>query len=365
LPVILVQRNEDDGAVTVNGFATNIARGPASATDETAQTLTFFVSVTGTTGSLAFATAPVIDSTSGALTFTLTSNTSGSASVQVILQDNGSGTPPNVNSSAAQTFTIEVAAVNDEQVLATNNGLTLGRGANGAIAASLLETTDIDDVPADLVYTVTSGPTHGTLLVSGSPVAQFTQQQINSGLVSYQHNGTATLSDSFGFTVDDGEGTASSATFAITIQPFAGDYNGNSTVDAGDYVLWRKSLGTTVPQPYAGSDGDGNTIIEAYDYTVWRSNFGNSLSPASGSGARVWMTTTEVADSESQSGRVADDSESNAAAADRAIELLVVTQWSGSSSQDGVSGDSTSASEGESTENSDSGSGLSAVWKGV
>ena len=64
-----------------------------------------------------------------------------------------------------------------------------------------------------------------------------------------------------------------------------GDYNLNHSVDAADYVLWRKTTGTSVPQPYSGADGDGNSVVNANDYTVWRSHFGNT-SPGAGSAAR-------------------------------------------------------------------------------
>lgn len=47
-----------------------------------------------------------------------------------------------------------------------------------------------------------------------------------------------------------------------------GDYNGNGTVDAADYVTWRKGLGTTYTQN---------------DYDVWRAHFGQTA--GSGSGA--------------------------------------------------------------------------------
>ena len=40
-----------------------------------------------------------------------------------------------------------------------------------------------------------------------------------------------------------------------------GDFNANGIVDAADYVLWRKGLGTTDSQS---------------DYTVWRSTFGQT-----------------------------------------------------------------------------------------
>ena len=89
---------------TVSNFATNISAGPSN---EATQTLTFTVTVTNATGGLTFATEPAIDA-SGNLTYTPSANSSGTATVQVILTDNGSGTAPNVNQSAPQTFTITV-----------------------------------------------------------------------------------------------------------------------------------------------------------------------------------------------------------------------------------------------------------------
>lgn len=60
----------------------------------------------------------------------------------------------------------------------------------------------------------------------------------------------------------------------------AGDYNGNGTVDAADYVLWRKTLG----QAGAGlaADGDRDNMVDADDYTFWRARFGNSSGPGVG-----------------------------------------------------------------------------------
>ena len=50
------------------------------------------------------------------------------------------------------------------------------------------------------------------------------------------------------------------ATGVISIG-IAGDYNNNGTVDSGDYVVWRKGLGTT---------------YSANDYSVWCANFGQT-----------------------------------------------------------------------------------------
>jgi hypothetical protein len=58
------------------------------------------------------------------------------------------------------------------------------------------------------------------------------------------------------------------------------DYNGNHSVDASDYVLWRKTLNQTG----IGLVGDGNlnNQIDQDDYTYWRSRFG--LAAGFGSG---------------------------------------------------------------------------------
>ena len=127
--------------------------------------------------------------------------------------DDGQGTSSN------STFNIVVMPVNDEQVLTTNSPLTVAEGATGAINAARLTTTDVDNTPAQLVYTITSGPTSGTLKRSGSATNSFTQADINAGLITYQHNGSETTSDSFAFTVNDGQGTSTSATFNIVVTP--------------------------------------------------------------------------------------------------------------------------------------------------
>ncbi len=63
------------------------------------------------------------------------------------------------------------------------------------------------------------------------------------------------------------------------------DYNGNGVVDAADYVLWRKTLGSTTNLLANGDDtGPSAGIIDQADYAVWRTNFGNTAA-AAGSGS--------------------------------------------------------------------------------
>jgi hypothetical protein len=58
------------------------------------------------------------------------------------------------------------------------------------------------------------------------------------------------------------------------------DYNENGTVDAADYVVWRNTLGQTVPAGTAG-DGNGDGMVTSADYDLWRAGFGSAGSNAS------------------------------------------------------------------------------------
>lgn len=62
-----------------------------------------------------------------------------------------------------------------------------------------------------------------------------------------------------------------------------GDYNGNGTVEAADYVSWRKRLDQSVTAGTA-ADGDGNGVIGQSDYSVWRQTYGKTRATG-GSGA--------------------------------------------------------------------------------
>jgi len=98
---------EDAGAQTINGWATAIDAGSVN---ENGQTLSFMV--TNDNNAL-FSVQPAIDA-SGNLTYTSALHANGSATVNVILMDDGGTANGGDDSAAAQSFTITVDAINDE-----------------------------------------------------------------------------------------------------------------------------------------------------------------------------------------------------------------------------------------------------------
>jgi hypothetical protein len=64
-----------------------------------------------------------------------------------------------------------------------------------------------------------------------------------------------------------------------------GDFNRDGAVDAADYVLWRKTVGTQAALAGDGADGNHNGWIDQGDYLVWRNAIGLPAGAGSG-GAR-------------------------------------------------------------------------------
>ncbi len=125
-------------------------------------------------------------------------------------------------SSNVQTRNITLSPVNDEQSLDTNAGMTVDEEATATITSTMLSTSDVEQSPAQIIYTVASVPANGALKLDGAPLSAsniFTQDDIDNGRLVYAHNGSETTADSFTFTVDDGFGTAASGTFNITVNP--------------------------------------------------------------------------------------------------------------------------------------------------
>ena len=115
---------------------------------------------------------------------------------------------------------ISVNAINDPPMLANNSGLTLDNLTTATITSNSLSATDVDNSANELVYTLTSAPSLGELLLNGDLLninETFTQQDIDDGLVSYSHNGSGAGDDAFEFTLTDGVELLGPTSFDITI----------------------------------------------------------------------------------------------------------------------------------------------------
>ena len=153
---------EDAGPQTVAGWATSISAGPAN---EVGQVVDFIV---GNDNNALFAAQPSVSAT-GTLTYTPAADASGGATVTVQAHDDGGTANGGVDTSAGQTFTIAVNAVNDApvntvpgaQVVAVNGTLVFSSANGNAISIA-----DIDAASSSVLVQLTA--TGGTLTLSGT-----------------------------------------------------------------------------------------------------------------------------------------------------------------------------------------------------
>jgi hypothetical protein len=200
---------EDAGAQSVSGWASAISPGPP---DEASQSVTF----TATNDNTALFSAQPAVAADGTLTYTPAANANGAAIVNVSLTD--TGTPP--ATSAAQTFTISVTAVNDAPTVVNDNFAgAVGNTAFGVGTAppqpsvGVTGTVLTNDSDGDGPGPLTAGPTNIT--------------STGGGLVTMNSDGTFTYvppagvkntNDTFTYTLSDGGGGTSHGTVTITIR---------------------------------------------------------------------------------------------------------------------------------------------------
>lgn len=63
---------------------------------------------------------------------------------------------------------------------------------------------------------------------------------------------------------------------ASALAPLAGDYDGDSDVDADDYAKWRDTYGAQMLNLGGGADGNADGRVDAADFTIWRDNYTGS-----------------------------------------------------------------------------------------
>ncbi|XP_061660319.1 FRAS1-related extracellular matrix protein 2-like [Syngnathoides biaculeatus] len=104
-----------------------------------------------------------------------------------------------------RTFQISIQDVDNKKPMVTVNSLWVTKGHSKIITPFELTAEDQDTTEKLIKFIVTQLPVHGMLLYNKSkPVSIFTKQDLNENLISYKHDGTESLEDSFSFTVTDG-----------------------------------------------------------------------------------------------------------------------------------------------------------------
>lgn len=221
--------NEDAGQQTVGSWATNVSPGP----NESGQTVSFLIS---TNNDALFSTLPAIDS-AGTLTYTPASDANGVATVTVRAKDDGGTTNGGVDTSAAQTFTITINAVNDAPVVL----------AQTPTLSAVLE--DVTNPPGQQVDTFLAATDVDAGALKGIAVTGFGGI---AGTWSYSTNGGTNWTD-FGATSSSSARLLRGSDLVRFIP--AANANGTATIT---YHAWDQTTGTfgsTVDLTVGGSTG--------------------------------------------------------------------------------------------------------------
>jgi subtilisin-like proprotein convertase family protein len=94
-------------------------------------------------------------------------------------------------------------------VIVLNEVADVAPGRGTVIVNSQLLAEDENNEPEELIFTIMEAPARGDLIRNGTIIGvgdQFTQRNIDRGLIVYKHNGTQEEADQFTFIVEDGEG---------------------------------------------------------------------------------------------------------------------------------------------------------------
>jgi hypothetical protein len=230
---------EDSGAASIAGWATDILAGPPN---ESTQTLTF--TVTGNTNTALFSVQPVVNETTGTLTFTPADDLFGTATITLQLSDNG-GTANGGADASTQTFVITVTNINEAP--------SFTAGPDQGVAPLVLEDAGAQTV-SNWATGISAGPNEGAqtltfVVTNNTNTALFAAGPAvsASGELTYtpaaNANGTATITlrlDDNGGTDDGGVNQSGTQTFDIII---------TAVNDAPSFTLAGSSVPTAEDSP--------------------------------------------------------------------------------------------------------------------
>ncbi|HEX2972144.1 MAG TPA: Ig-like domain-containing protein, partial [Tepidisphaeraceae bacterium] len=160
------------------------------------QTLSFQVT---TDNDALFSVPPTIDPATGTLTYTPAADATGTATVTVTLSDDGGTANGGANTSASQTFTITVNALNHAPVV--QNMLRVSRPGASSTFNVLRKVSDTDGDSLS-IGDVTIDPMYGTATVNDNG----TPADTTDDYIVYVPNAGSYADDYFQYTVSDGQG---------------------------------------------------------------------------------------------------------------------------------------------------------------
>lgn len=211
--------NEDSGASIVSNWASNIDDGDSNAT----QSLTF--SVTGNNNPSLFSVQPAV-APSGQLTFTPAPDANGTATLTMILSDDGGIANGGQDTSSAQVFTITINSVNDKPSLSATNPASVEENAGIqtlANWASFDPGASNEATQGVIAYSVTG---------VGNPALFSAQPSVST-------NGTLTFTPA--------SSTTGTSTFTVTVQDNGGTANGG--VDTSDAHIFTITVNNINDKP--------------------------------------------------------------------------------------------------------------------
>ena len=178
----------------------------------------------------------------------------------------------NQNSFLTSTPTIVAPPYNGPTLSRNSALLTVEDTAGATISNTILQTTDINSLSTDLIYTMTSAPLYGQLELTtnaGVAITTFTQDDLDNNLIVYVHNGNETPSaDGFIFDITDGTTTLIGRTFDITVKDFS---------EPLDFVTFKSPTPVTQERfgLYGSLEAGNNIIISDFGDNTGASNAGS------------------------------------------------------------------------------------------
>ncbi len=258
--------HRDTATVTIT--VTPVNDGPPATVDSTATvteggtaTIDVLVGATDPDGdntidptTVTIVTAPAhgtttINPTTGVITYTHDGSETLTDTITYTIEDTTGAT------SAPATITITVTPVDDGAPIPLDSTATVTEGGTATIDVLVGATDpDGDNTIDPTTVTIVTAPAHGTTTINPT-----------TGVITYTHDGSETLTDTITYTIDDTTGaTSAPATITITITP-AND-GPPATVDSTATVT--EGGTTTIDVLVGATDPDGDNTIDPTTVTI-------------------------------------------------------------------------------------------------